>query len=261
MCVVVACILALCFTNLFATQASASNVFEFIGEIDAQDPMSHLLAFYVNEFNPEELFLSVDSLPDSSGRIRDLYMNLVGVPIGGVRMDNLVVRMLGAQFNCPSEWAYGNVESIDALQIYAYALLREDDLNRHLADRTFGSDDHWSRISMNISPDGIHARGPYSARVLLITLNILIEINSGLRIVNNNTLWLDNYTVRINRVDVPDHVTRRAVAQVQPLLDLRRFPLPLRLHNVKLEYGQAVLSTRILPEPIQGGISYHFRAE
>ena len=254
------CFFALSFASLPAAPALGAD-FEFEGEIEARDPVSSLLAYYVDEFTPEELFLCVDEQPDNSGRIRDLYMDLTGVPVGGIRVDKLTFRMYDAQFNSPSEWASGNVECMDALQIYAYCLLKEDDVNRHLTSETFGEDDNWSKISMRISPSGLYAQGIYSAKVLFVTLDILIEVESGLKIVEQRTLWLDNYKVRVNRLDVPDYITRKAVEQIQPLLDLGRFPLPLKLHSVKLENGQAALSTRILPSPLEGGITYHYRAE
>ena len=245
---------------LSATLASGAD-FEFAGKIEAQDPISRLLAYYVDEFAPEELFLSVDERPDDTGRIRDLYMDLTGVPIGGVRVDKLIFRMNDVQFNSPSEWAAGNVECKNALQIYAYCLLKEADVNRYLTTKTFGRDDHWSKISMKISPSGLYAQGTYSAKVLFVTLDILIEVESGLKIVDNRTLWLDGYKVRVNTLDVPDYITRKAVEQIQPLLDLGRFPLPLKLHSAKLESGRAVLSTRIPPKPIQDGITYRYRSE
>ena len=254
------CAVACIFVLGFAFPASSAH-FEFIGKIEAHDPISHLLAFYVNQFTPEELFLRVDEQPDESGRIRDLYMNLTGVPIGGVRVDRLAFRMNGAQFNPMSEWATGTVALRDVLQIYVYCILKEDDVNRRLTSATIGRGDHWSNISMRISPSGLYARGTYSAQVLFVTLNILIEIDSGLRIVDNKSIWLDNYNVRVNALNVPDYITRRAIAQIQPLLDLERFPLPLRLHSVNLEDGRARFSTRIPPTPFQGGITYHFRAE
>jgi hypothetical protein len=188
-------------------------------------------------------------------------MDLTGVSIGGVRVDKLIFRMYDAQFNPPSEWPSGNVECTSALQIYAYCLLKEDDVNRQLSAATFGSGEHWSKISMRISPSGLYARGTYSAKVLFVTLNILIEVDSGLKIVNNRSLWLDNYTIRVNTLNVPDAITRRAVERIQPLLDLGRFPLPLRLHDVKLDDGQAALSTRVLPTPPQSGTTYRYRAE
>ena len=230
--------------------------FEFRGTIDSQDPVSRLLKKYVEEFSPEDLLLEIDEQPDG-GRFRDLYMDLAGVLVDGVRLDRLTFRMNDVQFNDPTEWPE-NVECLSVLHIYAYCRLKEDDINRRLSAATFGRDGHWKNISMKISPFGLYARGVYSADLLFFSLNILIEVESGLRIVNNKELWLDDYKVRVNTLGVPDYVTRKAVAQIQPLLDLGRFPLPLRLHSVEFGEGEAVLSTRRLPDPLQKGISYHY---
>ena len=243
---------------LCALPASGAN-FEFRGSIEAQDNTSGLLAYYVDKFSPEELFLSIDDYPDDAGRFRDLYMDLTGVLIGGVRLDKLTFRMYDVDFNAPSEWAAGNVECKNALRIYAYCLLKEEDINRKLKSETFGKDDHWQNIFMTISPSGLFARGIYAVR-FLFTLNIAVEIESGLKIVNHKELWLDNYKFRVNAVDVPDYLTSKAIRQIQPLLDLGRFPLPLKLHSVEFQRGQAVFSTRIPPPHPQGGITYHYRA-
>ena len=75
---------------------------------------------------------------------------------------------------------------------------------------------------------------------------------------NGKELWLDRPEVRVNRLDLPDYITQKALSQIQPLLDLNRFPLPLNLHKVTLEKGKAILSTRTLPKPIERGITYHY---
>jgi hypothetical protein len=245
---------------LFSSSTWAAN-FEFKGKIEAQDLTSCLLAYYVDAFTPESLSLIIDEQPDSTGRFRDLYMDLTGVLIDGVRVDKLTFRMHDVQFNPPGQWAEGIVECKDALQIYAYCLLKEGDINRKLASETFGKDDHWQNISMKISPDGLSARGNYVAKILFVTLNIAIEIDSDLEIVENKELWLKDYKVRVNAIDVPDYITKKAINQIQPLLNLGNFPLPLKLHKVEFQEGRASLFTRILPSPIEGGISYHYQAE
>ncbi|MDR2523134.1 MAG: DUF2993 domain-containing protein [Synergistaceae bacterium] len=242
------------------TPAQAAD-FEFTGKIDARDATSRLLAHYAERFTPEELYLLVDEPPDETGNFRDIYMDLTGVLIGGVRVDKLTFKMVDARFNAPSEWEAGSVECLDALQVYALCVLREDDVNQRLATEAFGGNDNWRNISMKISPAGFYAKGNYVTDILFFSLNILIEVESDLKIVANQELWLDRYKFRVNRLDVPDYITRKAIDQIQPLLDLGRVPLPLKLHNVEFQDGQVVLSTRVLPEPAPGGFSYHYRKE
>ena len=235
--------------------------FEFRGKIEPQDPTSHLLAFYVKKFTPEELNLTVSGAPDATGKFADLYMDLTGVMIDKVRLDKLTFRMYNVQFNAPENWAAGDVLCENALQIYALSTILESDINKSLESKTFGeSDDHWRDVSLAITPQGLRGKGYYMAQVLFMTLDILIEIDSGLKIVGNKELWLDRPEVRVNRLDLPDYVTKKALSQIQPLLDLNRFPLPLSLHKVTLEKGRAILSTRILPKPMDNGVTYHYTA-
>ena len=101
------CVLSILLWIVMPVVAASAADFEFKGRIDAQDPTSRLLAYYVDEFAPEDLLLIIDEQPDDTGRFRDLYMDLTGVLIGGVRVDKLVFRMNDVQFNLPSEWLPG----------------------------------------------------------------------------------------------------------------------------------------------------------
>ena len=243
---------------LWGAVAAWAADFEYRGAIDPKDATSHLLAFYVHRFTPEELKLTVSGQPDARGYFNDLYMDLTGVVIEKVRLDKLTFRMKGVQFNAPERWPGGDVECEDALQIYALATIQQEDINKSLDARTFGRDDHWRKLSLAITPKGLKARGYYE---LIGSMEILIEVDSGLKIVGNKELWLKDPEVRINRLDLPDYITKKALAQIQPLLDLRRFPLPLSLHKVALEEGKAHLSTRRLPEPMEEGVSYHYTSQ
>jgi hypothetical protein len=255
---VFAAVLSVWFLLTGPSPAPAAD-FEFRGAIDARDTVSRLLKKYVEEFSPEDLFLEIDEQPEG-GRFRDLYMDLTGVMIGGVRVDKLIFRMNDVKFNDPSEWDE-NVECLSTLHIYAYCRLKEEDVNRHLREKTFGRDGHWKNVAMTISPSGLYARGVYSAGFLFFNLNILIEVESGLKIVAHRELWLDDYKARVNTLGVPDYLMEKAVAQIQPLLDLGRFPLPLRLHRVRFGEGEAVLSTRTPPARLTDGITYRYRRE
>ena len=148
------------------------------------------------------------------------------------------------------------------LQTYAFGHITEKDINDSLKEKTFGKGgDHWKNISMKIRPEGLQGKGNYLAKVLFVTLNILIEVDSGLEVVKNKELWLKDPQVRVNRLDLPDYVTQKALKQIQPLLDLSRIPIPMRLHSVTLEEGAATLRTRNLPEPLSSDLVYRYTAE
>ena len=222
------------------------------------DEVNDLLNYYVNRFKPETASLTISQKPDETGLFNDIYMDLQGVVVEDLRLDRLTFRMKGVQFNKPSEWAKGNVECKDAIQIQALAHILESDINRAIEAKTFGEEDTWHDVSLAITPQGLKGRGYYTADAKLFKLDILLEIVSGLKIVKGKELWLNNPNVKANRMDVPDYVTKKALTRIQPLVDLDRFPLPMTLNKVDLQKGSATLSTRTLPKALTDGLKYSY---
>ena len=223
------------------------------------DEVQDLLNYYVKRFTPETASLVISGKPDETGLFSDMYMDLKGVVIEKLRLDRLTFRMSGVQFNKPSEWAKGKVDCKDAIKVHVIATLLEDDINRAIEAKTFGKGDHWHDVSMAITPAGLKGRGYYKADAMIMNLDVLLEITSGLKIVKGKELWLNNPVVKANKMDVPDYITRKALTKIQPLVDLRKFPLPMSLHMVNLKQGSAVLSTRTLPKALTKGLKYNYK--
>ena len=219
------------------------------------DPVDDLLAYYVGEYGVEKGEIMVDALPDDTGKISDIYMALTGLMVEGLRIGSVTVRMKGVQFNEPSNWKSGNVECRDAISVQAVAEIFEDDINRAIAAKTFGDGkDEWHDLALGIKPSGLSGKGYYKFGIL----DILIEITSNLRIVQGKELWLKDPQVKINKMDLPDYVTKQALGKIQPLVDLKRLPLPLSLNKVQLKNGSAILSSRNLPKPLDSGLNYSY---
>lgn len=219
------------------------------------DPVDDLLAYYVGEYGVEKGEIMVDALPDETGKFGDIYMALTGLMVEGLRIGSVTVRMKGVQFNAPSNWSAGNVECKDAISVQAVAEIFEDDINRAIAAKTFGDGkSEWHDLALGIKPSGLAGKGYYKFGIL----DILIEITSNLRIVKGKELWLKDPQVKINKMDLPDYVTKQALGQIQPLVNLNRLPLPLSLNKVQLKNGSAVLSSRTLPKPIEDGLRYSY---
>jgi hypothetical protein len=98
--------------------------------------------------------------------------------------------------------------------------------------------------------------GEYSV-TLLFKFDILIEIESKLRIVGGQEVWLEDASLKLNRIDVPDYITNMALDQIQPLLNLKTLPFPLRLNRIVFKEKEALFETRALPEAIEG-ITYSY---
>lgn len=225
----------------------------------AQDRGDALLRLFAREFTPERMTMTLDEAPDEEGYVREIYLDITGCDIGGVRMDALRVRAMGVQLNPPEEWEEKGLEAREILNVHAFARLLEKDLNDNLTSKEFGDDDHWKNIQVDMRPDGVYVRGNYLVTILF-RLNMLIEIFSRFRIVNMEQVWLDDYTLRVNRVDVPQYLTDRAVEQIQPILDLGKFIFPLKLHSIDHDDDGLTIRSRVLPEPFEG-LVYEYSAQ
>ena len=223
------------------------------------DEVDDLLAYYVKRFTPETAQIVVSGKPDANGAFSDVWLDLKGLVIDKLRMDSLKVRMKGVRFNPPSEWKSGKVECKDAMSVLAVATIFERDINKAIENKTFGKgDDKWHDVSMGITPSGLNGKGYYNTGSSFLNLDILIEIVSGLKIVKGKELWLNNPQIKVNKLDLPDYITKKALSRIQPLVDLRKFPLPLSLHKVELKKGSATLSTRSLPKALTKGYKYSY---
>lgn len=233
--------------------ASFASSVEYKGKIEPADATSQLLKYYVERFSPESCELIIDQQPDAAGRFRRIYMDIKGCNISGVRLDRLRFQMFDAQFNDPSKWASEEPECLSALEVYAECRLLEDDINADLKERVIGEDgdNSWRNLNLKISPDGLFGRGEYSFK-LLFSFNILIEVQSKLRIVGGQEVWLEDTKLSLNRLDVPEYVTNAALGEIQPILNLKALPIPLKLHKVIFKDKEAVFESRKLPEKFEG---------
>jgi hypothetical protein len=184
-----------------------------------------LLRHFASEFTPERMTMIIDEEPDATGYVRDIYLDITGCVIGGVRMDSLRIRAMGVQMNPPEEWQTKGLDAREILNVHAFARILEKDLNDNLLSKEFGEDDHWNNLQVDMRPDGIYARGNYLVTVLF-RLNILIEIFSKFKIVEMQQVWLHDYTLKVNRVDVPQFITDQAWNTSTPRHSSRKFWLP-----------------------------------
>ncbi|QTX32385.1 DUF2993 domain-containing protein [Aminithiophilus ramosus] len=217
-----------------------------------------LFRFFQRRFSPEEMTLVVDGQPDASGKVRHLFLDVRGARVDGMRLDHIAVEALDVRFNDPEQWEEDlAVEAM--LAVYSQATIREEDLNARLREKQIGDDDeNWQRIGVDFRKEGVHAEGVYRAR-LLFTFDILIEIDGQFDLVRGRQVWLSDYTLKVNRRQLPESLAKRAVARLQPILDLDRFVFPLRLAAIDQDDEQVTLRSRHLPTRLEG-ITYSYRA-
>ncbi|MCL2767804.1 MAG: DUF2993 domain-containing protein [Synergistaceae bacterium] len=241
---------------LFAIPVFSAD-FSYKGKVEPTSVTSRLFKFYIEKFDPESAELIIEEEPDGNALFRNIYMDIVGCNVSGVRIDRLTFQLIDAQFNSPEEWESGDVDCVSSLEAYATCRLLEDDVNADLQHRVIGDgDDSWRNLKLRISPNGISGSGIYSV-TLLFTFEILIEIESKLRIVGGQEVWLEDTTLRLNRLDVPEYITNMALDQIQPILDLKTVTLPLRLNKIIFKEKEAFFETRTHPSRFEG-ITYTY---
>jgi len=237
--------------TLYALPSSATVNSEYQAMMDDGSRGARIMREFVDGMDPLEAEMIIDRQPDESGRLKRIYVNLKRPLIGGVRLENLSFEALDVRFNPAGEWESGPVEVQDMLAVYAEGILLEDDINRSLQNREFGGDEHWHDLKLDFRSSGIFAKGYYLAE-FIFKLDILIEINGELAIRNKRQIWLDNYRLKVNRVDVPRRITDKAISKIQPILDLSRFIFPLDLDSVEMDSKQILIRSRYLPEKFDG---------
>jgi len=237
---------------LLAGPALAGPCYRFNGRIDGTSRGALLFKAFAEGLKPESMEMILDEEPDVTGRVRRLYLDLLGCELGDVRIERLEIEALDTRFTDPQGWESPGPDVVDMLSVNARAAILESDVNRAIADAAFGDDDgHWHDLSLDFRKSGVYAKGYYTIR-FLFTLDILIELEGRFGIVGGKQVWLEDYTMKVNRVDLPEVLTDRAVSQIQPIIDLEGFIFPLTLKTIVQTDDRVVLESRMLPQKFDG---------
>jgi hypothetical protein len=232
--------------------AFSGQAFSAQAETEQTDAGERLFQAFVEGLKPESAKMILDGGPDENGRVRRIYLDLTGCEMDEVRIDSLKIEACEVTFTPPGTWDEKGPDIEDMLTVKAVARILEEDVNRALLVKQFGDDDeHWHDLSLDFRNGGIYARGYYLAE-FIFRLDILLEIEGRFDIRQGQEIWLDDYTIRVNRVDVPDGLAERAVSRIQPIIDLGEFPFPLRLDRIIQEEDQITIRSRLEPEPFEG---------
>lgn len=237
---------------LLACPALAGPGYQFNGKIDGTSRGALLFKAFAEGLKPESMEMILDEEPDETGRVRRLFLDLLGCELGGVRIEHLEIEALDTHFTDPQGWECPGPDVVDMLSVNTRATILESDVNRAISDAAFGDDDgNWHDLSLDFRKRGIYAKGYYTIR-FLFTLDILIEIEGRFGIVGGKQVWLEDYTLKVNRVDLPEALTDRAVSQIQPIIDLEGFIFPLTLKTIIQADDRVVLESRMLPQRFDG---------
>ncbi|MFA7620457.1 MAG: hypothetical protein WCY56_01285 [Aminobacteriaceae bacterium] len=220
---------------------------EFRGDFSPSNNGERLLALLVSLTDPESIELRIDQNPDDAGRVRDLSLLISGASISGFRVERFAIESAFLELNPVSEWRMGDRNSLMArssLRTNVELAVLEKDINEAL--KTYVGGD-WSRISLDLKPGRINAKGHYSSG----GLSIFAEVTTRLEIKQGKQIWLKDTAIKINNDDQTE-VIKKELAKIQPLVDIGQFPLPISLTVLNIDEHRVVFSTRTLPKPVNG---------
>lgn len=245
-------ILCAALISLAAIPAWGGQVKSFCDTVDGSGRGETLFRAFVEGLKPEQMEMTLSDEPDDTGRVRQLFLNLAGCNLGGVRIDRLEIEAIDVQFTPCDEWTEEGPDIENMLMVYARAVIRESDVNKALVSDEFGDDDgHWHDISLDLQNGGVYVKGYYLA-TFIFRLDILIELEGKFGIVGGKQVWLEDYSMRVNRMDVPEYLTEKAISKIQPIIDLNEFVFPLTLRTVEQKEDEVILRSRVLPAPFEG---------
>ena len=244
----------------FALPCESSAVNQTLRSEGSDTGGSRLFQEFIERLEPVAMEMKISNEPSVSGWVNHLYLDIKRPLIGGIRIEELKVEASGIKFTPTSSWNGENIEIENILYVKAFGKLAEDDINRSITQEEFGEEEHWHDLSLDFTESGLYAKGYYLAKLLMIKLDILIEITGDLAIVDKQQIWLDNYSVKLNKVGLPQSLTDKAISKIQPILDLSKFMFPLKLDSVSIDENNVTLRSRFLPQDFEG-IAYNFNSK
>jgi len=208
---------------------------------------------FLSGLRPESMEMILDTAPDENGRVRRIYLDLAGCHVGHIRIERLQVDAMDVTFTHPSTWDETGPGVELALLVRTKARVCEHDVDVALCSGIFGGvEKNWQDMQLRFRDGGVFVEG--YKKVLF--LKIFFELQGRFDIRNGRELWLTDYSLRINNVNVPEGLTEKTVSEIQPLIDLTTFPFPLKLKRAVQIKDYLILESRTPPEPFEG---IHFR--
>lgn len=242
-----------------SSAAAAPPVRTFTGTVEDSDLSSRLLRNLVKSLDPERLDLVLEGGPDASGAVRRLYFEARGAKQGGIRIESLRLEalfvkfdLLGASGNdgsAPGEGNLGDLNVSEAVQGYFEGRVTEKDLNDFLLGVTLtGGGAEWRDLRFDLRPGGFAASARFSSGIV----SALVKVDSDLEIEDRDRLRMTDYRVSVNNAETDMALILEAIEKVQPLLDFRNFPFPVRLRELSVDEDALVLATRVAPTRFEG---------
>ncbi len=219
-----------------------------------------LFAHMRNLFSPEAMEMILDAPVEPDGKVRHMYLHVRGASFSGFRVEEIEAEFSFLSLPPVEQWgdAGENMKIVEALSVHFTAKLLEKDLNGYLLGKTLDLDNsQWRDVYCDILPGGIHA----TARAdLFLSGNVraVIDLRGTFRLREGNQVFLEDTVFSVNGGEKEIGAVEEALREMQPIIDFRELPFPVRVSTLVLSEGGMDFATRVPPKAFSGSISRRF---
>ncbi len=217
------------------------------------DRGQELFQIFLDNLKPQRAQLILSGQPRENGQVPQLYIAVEGAYVRGMRIQSVAIKGYHVLTDPPEQWdslEYPKVHSV--LACHGQVELIQQDLNDFLVSRAFGSKREWEDVKVDFKDGRVNVSCYYRLDLKILSLRVKLELDTALEIKNGTELWLRDTRMRINNSEVSEALIRRALARLQPILDLDRFGLPLGLAKVEIQEDRMIIRSRRPARPFPG---------
>lgn len=201
-------------------------------------------------FNPESALIITAPQKDPNGPIPRLYIQMTGARVSGMRIERIELSALNVSLAPPrKEKDHPRLESVDACDLTL--TIDEKDANAFAAGRTF-CDDKIDKAAVHFDNDSLDLTVSFHPDLKIFHPTWRINLSTAVEFKNKGELWLKPHSLDVNGMTTPRWVVQSLLNQIQPLIDLKNYNLPVAMARPSLKKGRAELRTVQLPKPFKG---------
>ncbi len=223
----------------------------------ASSPEEMLFSHMKKIFAPESMEMILDAPIEPDGSLRRMYLRVQGASFSGFRVQEIAGEFTFLRLPPVKDWGSEgeNLEILESLAVYFTARVLEEDINSFLLGKTLNLENsEWRDVYCRLFSGGIHA----TARAdLMLSGNVraVVDLRGVFRLREGNQVFLEDTVFSVNGGEKEIGAVEEALREMQPIIDFRDLPFPVRVHNLILSEGAMDFATRIPPKEFAGFFS------
>lgn len=207
---------------------------------------------FIDGFHPESGKMVMAYPPHDDGLIPRVYISLKGLHIQGMRVAEAELSAYNLRMTPPEQWKeLKRPQVLGFLECNARAVVNEQDVKDFLSGRTFNHG-RWKDGTVDFFPDYVDMSFRLKVDLKLFHTTFKMNAQTAFDVKQGSQLWLDVKSFSVNDRSVPLSTVNQMIRGVQPILDLKKFGLPLKLAHIKVTDEQATVETLRLPRQFDG---------